>query len=1131
VYVVLVIILDILDDIWVVGLTWLQLQTELQKKYGIRMGLPAAKRAYPIDGTRDAILAFSQDPIVSYLAEFQHSSMLSARFQAKNRMQTHFFDETASDIPPEEAINTIRVHWCTERTEEVPLFAGGSWKHPKRAASLVTLNQMQLSNFLDYAKAHPNICWLDHLPAKKIQNLNSQWLTQSQVENYRPITAIRNLTGENQVIALGDTGVDWDHCFFRESDGAAPPEDEADLSRRKIVMYTPICSNSTSCGDNRDYVRGHGTHVAGTILGNPDGSAGRDDALPYRGIAPGAKLMVLDLSSGDDGVLQGIPENLYDDYYDVAYSNGAFIMMSGWTCYQEDQTLCNVYDENASDTDYFMYDYPDFVVAVPVGNSGDQGIKTVSSPSTSKNALAVGAAESSFSSFQHICDLNPGCDQPLAGQNQSNLAWFSAQGPTVPNGRIKPDVLATGIYVISANSDGDTTTNLCNGNVCQIGCCNYGFDSKTGEFVCIAQCPCTNSDALLISEGTSMATAAATGALALTREYLTQGFYPSGKATVADAMDYPRASTMKGLIIHSAIPLSGNYAIYSKGTFVKDAPLPPVPNMLQGHGSIQLDNTLYFEDSPFTLYLHEYDGETGDTFEICLKVNNASLPLAATLAWTDYPANPISYKVNGGNTLQNDIDLWMSDPSGTLYWGNGGVNADSVNNVEKIVIANPDLGYWKIGLIYKDIPYNEFSSVFGQLGSLIATGKFSIEAASDCSVCPGDCRGLGSCSSGKCQCQLDFGSPDCDASPVDILNNVESAESIIKEKYRLFRLNPAKYTNSYTLSYTVESASWYYANATGITAYISRNQSIPTDITPQTVSASGIGKVSGLLRGIGGAYMTVSVNDTGLDKNFEGSIFNVLVTLTAIDELPSASASGEISGSSSVEQGDVEVYSFPIQKDSSFAGSDITISVITSSSSQYVALYASIDDPNPVDDPKYQQGSGTILLTSLTLSIPYNDVATGERIYFAVEGKTDSTYTYDVNSPTIASSSDTSTDDSSGFLISLPHLPRPAVPIPSIALPDLPLLPGFAALIDALLVFFSPLVLLVFLGVFLVLMALCTLVTVGSLGITLVVVKRLVDRHKDKAVKFTLESSMGEITNEYENELCLMDDDFRNYHN
>lgn len=55
-----------------------------------------------------------------------------------------------------------------------------------------------------------------------------------------------------------------------------------------------------------------------------------------------------------------------------------------------------------------------------------------------------------------------------------------------------------------------------------------------------------------------------------------------------------------------------------------------------------------------------------------------------------------------GRALIHDLDLVATSPSGLAYYGNGNYNgaknnkADTLNNVEQIVIQQPAKGNWKV---------------------------------------------------------------------------------------------------------------------------------------------------------------------------------------------------------------------------------------------------------------------------------------------------------------------------------------------------------------------------------------------------------------------------------------------------
>ena len=61
------------------------------------------------------------------------------------------------------------------------------------------------------------------------------------------------------------------------------------------------------------------------------------------------------------------------------------------------------------------------------------------------------------------------------------------------------------------------------------------------------------------AEGTSMSTPLAAGAAALVREYLVKGWYPSGSPNASHAIAAPPAALVKAMLVHSALPLDGEF--------------------------------------------------------------------------------------------------------------------------------------------------------------------------------------------------------------------------------------------------------------------------------------------------------------------------------------------------------------------------------------------------------------------------------------------------------------------------------------------------------------------------------------------------------------------------------------------
>jgi hypothetical protein len=67
------------------------------------------------------------------------------------------------------------------------------------------------------------------------------------------------------------------------------------------------------------------------------------------------------------------------------------------------------------------------------------------------------------------------------------------------------------------------------------------------------------------------------------------------------------------------------------------------------------------------------------TYTVAAAASNPAKPLIVTLVWNDYPGFP-------GNpyVLVNNLDLTVTGPDGTVYWGNNRNGGDIQNNVEKV---------------------------------------------------------------------------------------------------------------------------------------------------------------------------------------------------------------------------------------------------------------------------------------------------------------------------------------------------------------------------------------------------------------------------------------------------------------
>jgi hypothetical protein len=106
--------------------------------------------------------------------------------------------------------------------------------------------------------------------------------------------------------------------------------------------------------------------------------------------------------------------------------------------------------------------------------------------------------------------------------------------------------------------------------------------------------------------GTSIATAVVAGAAAIVRQYLEEGFYPTGRRAASDKL-VPSAALIKALLINSARSLSDDGSskdapckTYAKGLVTKNC----VPNFQEGFGRPNIANLYKFSKVFCTVALY-----------------------------------------------------------------------------------------------------------------------------------------------------------------------------------------------------------------------------------------------------------------------------------------------------------------------------------------------------------------------------------------------------------------------------------------------------------------------------------------------------------------------------------------------
>lgn len=493
------------------------------------------------------------------------------------------------------------------------------------------------------------------------------------------------LHGEGQIIAVLDTGLDWDSCFFAEADGSAPPynlrvtDTVVNLARRKVIAYDFLYScaafpNAIGCDDPADPKafdnQGHGTHAAA--------SAVADRATPIAhdygdAIAAGAKLIVQDAGyTGGDNCSQrpgiGCPVNL-TPILAQAYAQGARIHSNSWgdrqgVPAQLPSPTAN-YSQSARDVDAFVYAHPDMLVVFNTGNYGINSAppaSTLSAPGCAKNTLQAG-----------------GTRQP-GHYDDDVIAGYSLVGPT-RDGRVKPDVVGPAA-VLAGDSDLNVGTHNCN----------------------------TSNQS-----GTSWASPTIAGAAALVRQYYTDGYYPSGAPVAADRFT-PSAALLKATIIAAARSVPYVWSDADGGLKATK----PAPSYEQGFGFPVLDDALYFPGDGSRLRVSDVAGglAQGETAPSTFAVK-AGTPLKVVLVWTD-PPGVVRGTSDSTAELVNDLDLRVVDAAGHPTFGNDALHpgqADRLNNVEVVSIANPAAGNYTV-----TVNANRIGSGVRQNYALVITG-------------------------------------------------------------------------------------------------------------------------------------------------------------------------------------------------------------------------------------------------------------------------------------------------------------------------------------------------------------------------------------------------------------------------
>lgn len=648
------------------------------------------------------------------------------------------------------------------------------------------------------------------------------------------------LHGENQIIAVTDTGLDSYHNFFYDPSHPTIEFNQTIENHRKIAAYYSIA-------DTKDDILGHGTHVTGTALGEANDS--NSGISLYNGVAPKSKVFFLGIGSSDSDAYD--TDFNGDDVYNLMSASGVSICCNAWGY----DGFFDSFDHLISiEYDKFAYDHPEMTFVFSAGNQGEhnsspqmpESYYTINSPGTSKNCLSVGFTTNTKLSTlenqqEYILEIDgettigmkydgfnadpykyPIQQNPMKKQANLSLVYFNENSDNFDDSIVYIDALDDFCTTVYSCSEKGATAIIHKGETEQ-QCSDINHpipvftineeipqDSKKGSIVPIpitdqemalstfsSRGPSlflihkpdvvvpgeniisanagdpnieeprpTTFDTLKSSSGSSMATPAVSGILALIRQFFEQGFYPSRKENAADCIKEITSNFLRAVLINSAQPFETNK--YG-------------PNCRTGFGIPNIQSSLL---TPLRVIPNEnIDSNSKHVYEIHVNEHNES-DLRITMAYLDPPLNFMSRM-----THFVDLDLLVTSPSGKLYFGNGYTNnqTETSNTIERVIIPKSEV---ETGTYQITVLSTAFQDSLIQMVnySIVINGPFDhydydtnpvfLSKINKDNQCQYQCLNNGICNESVGRCQ-------CDDSHTGVNCGIELIQLNIQQNYQL----------------------------------------------------------------------------------------------------------------------------------------------------------------------------------------------------------------------------------------------------------------------------------------------------------------------------------------------------------
>lgn len=562
---------------------------------------------------------------------------------------------------------------------------------------LEATNTHELKNLATQLKTKAN---QDYKEAVKLAKLNN-WTIRKTLEDGRIIQLVRlennrpvyyttdnhsaGITTRTDRVHTGggtELALEGSNMIIGEWDGGAILGNHQEINGRVTQMDIP------------EEISSHATHVCGTLIAS-------GIHVPAKGMAPQTLVQAYDFFNDEGEMAAAAAEN------NLLISNHSYSFLTGWSFDGFDDDNDNPlwtwrggnesFNQNGEDSsfgkytistnywDEIAYDAPYYLIVKSAGN------ERINNPSDFPNSLVRSGESGTYIPYNptlhpegdgqidsgYDCLTTKGVakniltvaavDDVLNYTSATDVAMstFSAWGPT-DDGRIKPDISANGVEVLSLSSNGD-----------------MHYNNRSG---------------------TSMAAPNVTGSCVLLQEH-----YENTHGTG----NFMRSATLKAVVLHTA----------------DEAGPAEGPDYQFGWGLMNTEAAaaVISEDFHTAATINEMNLDNGSTFSTDIYSNGAQ-PLTLTLVWTDPEATEEDATLDSNTPkLVNDLDIRLSDGTTTFMPyildpanpNSPATTGDNIrDNVEKIYLAAPTAGDYTITVSHKGSLTNG-----SQNFSLIVTGQ------------------------------------------------------------------------------------------------------------------------------------------------------------------------------------------------------------------------------------------------------------------------------------------------------------------------------------------------------------------------------------------------------------------------